>query len=746
MRSRAAGGARTRRVGRAGCCVLLLAATLACDGADGGASVRARVHALRAAAPPAEREWRVYLGDRATRQWSPLDQIDRSNVAGLEVAWTYHAGAPASAGLQMQVNPLVAEGVLYGVSPNLDLFALDAATGDEIWRFEPGTGSWLASASRGVAWWRDPGVAEDAIGARRIFFGAQSFLYAVDAETGRAIEGFGDRGRIDLRAGLGRDLDDDLMGVLVTTPVSTFEDLVIVGGRVNESEGAAPGHVRAFDARTGALRWIFHTIPPPGEPGHETWPADAWRTAGGANAWAGFAIDAARGLVFVPTGSATPDFYGGDRLGDNLYANSLVALDARTGERVWHRQLVRHDVWDRDLPSPPNLIELARDGAKIPAVAQATKTGHVFVFHRETGAPLYPLREVPVVPSTVAGERVAASQPEPVAPPPFVRQTLSEADLSTRTPEIADALRAEWARLRTGARWIPPSTEGSVMVPGIDGGAEWGGAAWDAASQTLFVNANQVASILQVVESAGDEALSDTAYLGLCASCHGLDLEGDGRNVPSLIGVDERMGFFEFHAILRDGRGRMPPVAAFMPWWQRYPVAWMLYGLEAEDAPIHWRERSGERRFLNAGYRNLTDADGLPGTQPPWGTLTAIDLARGTHRWQIPFGDYPEILAEGGGGLGAENYGGPVVTAGGLLFVAATPDARVRAFDAATGALLFEDTLPFAGFATPAVYEAGGRQYVVIAAGGGKLGQPSGDAYVAYALPEHAVAKGDRPR
>jgi len=721
-----------RALRQAGGLGLVSAAVLA--GCSDSGSEFAAIDAVRAKAAAPQYEWQTYLGDLASRQWSPLQQIDRTNVSSLEVAWTYHSGAPEIPGLQLQFNPLVVAGVLYGSSPNLDLFALDAATGEELWRFEPGIDSWAASPSRGVAYWKS-GAEE------RIFFGARSNLYAVDARTGQLIPGFGDAGRLDLTQGLGRDVSADMMGVTVTTPATIFEDMILIGGRVNEMEGAAPGHVRAFDVRTGETRWVFRTIPMPGEFGYETWPAEAWKTAGGANSWAGITVDAERGLAFVPTGSATPDFYGADRAGDNLFANCLIALDVRTGERRWHQQLVRHDLWDRDLPSPPNLIEVERDGVLVPAVAQTTKTGDTFVFHRETGEPLFPLREEPVVGRAVAGEMPAASQPVPVRPAPFVRQVLSADLVSDRTPEIQAAMRERVSKMRSGSLYMPPSVEGTVMVPGMDGGAEWGGSAWDAESGTLYVNANQVASILQVVETAGEVDLMGSAYLGLCAGCHGLDMKGDGSTVPSLIGIEERLGFFEFHRIMRNGRGRMPPVAGFLPSWQSLGMAWMLYGVDEADAPSNWAAREGPRSFANAGYQNLNDVDGLPGSKPPWGTLTAIDLNSGEHRWQIPLGDYPAILESGQSGLGAENYGGPVVTAGGLLFIAATPDAKIRAFDKATGELLWEDQLPFAAHATPAVYRADGRQFVVVPAGGGKLGQPSGDVYVAYALPESSGAQ-----
>ncbi len=704
----------------------LAAAALACSGGNPGPSPELELARARGSA--AEREWRTYLGDAASSQSSPLDQIHRGNVAQLEVAWRYDSSD--GEGYQIQFNPLVAKGVLYGTSPSLRLFALDAANGTELWSFVPDFERQLWTPSRGVAYWED---GED----ERIFFGAGPYLHALDARSGRLIESFGTGGRIDLRRGLGRDLGDDFMGVVLTGPGAVFEDLIIMGGRVNEGHGAAPGHIRAFDVRSGELRWIFHTIPQPGEFGYDTWPADAWQRSGGANVWSGFGLDVERGLVFAPTGSAAFDFYGADREGDNLFANSLIALDARTGKRRWHFQTVRHDVWDRDLPAPPNLVEIERDGERIPAVAQVTKTGDTFVFHRETGEPLFPLREEPVNGPGLDGEFTAKSQPLPTRPPPFTRHEFTLDTVSDRTPAIYAQLTARVSKLRYGPLYTPPSVEGSIEYPGIDGGAEWGGAAWDSETGLLYVNANQVPYVLQMIEmDVGDDSLRSPAggYVFMCAGCHGLDMRGTGSTVPSLIDASDRMGFFDVYRTMRDGRGRMPGFA-WLEWYQAAAVAWFVATADAEDAPSEWRPTGANRTFVNAGYQQLLDADGLPGAKPPWGTLNAIDLSAGELRWQVPLGDYPKLLGLGESGYGAENYGGPVVTSGGLVFIAATPDARLRAFDKRSGEILWEAELPAAGFATPAVYESDGRQFVVIAAGGGKLGAASGGEYMAFALP-----------
>lgn len=674
------------------------------------------------------REWSAYGGGVEGLRYSALEQVTVENVAELEVAWVHETG-DGFEDSEMQCNPIVVAGILYATTPKLRVVALDGATGELQWSFDPLGGRARRVRNRGVAYWSGEG-GEGA----RILFTARQFLYALDAKTGELITGFGEDGKVDLRHGLGRDVEG--LSVESSTPGVVYQDLLILGSTVSESLPAAPGHIRAYDVRSGEVRWMFRTIPGPGEVGADTWPEGAWEYIGGANSWAGMALDRARGLVFVPTGSAAFDFYGANRIGDNLFANSLVCLDAATGERVWHYQIVRHDVWDRDLPAPPSLVTVGRGGELIDAVAQITKSGHVFVFDRESGEPLFPIEERSVPASDVTGEMLAESQPLPLLPPPFARQELTTDEVTRRTPEARQAVLEQLADLRSAGQFAPPSEAGTVVFPGFDGGGEWGGGAFDPATGLLYVNANEMAWILRLVERRSfGRTTGGGLYLAHCATCHRADRLGTPPEFPSLIGIRERYSVESLVEVTRTGAGRM----AGHPHVSEVELTGISrYLVEGEDVEVAARTpvSKTDLQYRSDGYNKFLDPDGYPAVAPPWGTLTAIDLDRGELRWQIPLGEIPELAAQGMENTGSENYGGPLVTAGGLLFIGATNhDRKFRAFHKLTGELLWEHMLPAAGNATPATYVLGGRQYIVIAAGGGKWGNRSSGQYVAFALP-----------
>jgi quinoprotein glucose dehydrogenase len=683
------------------------------------------------------REWRVYGGGPGSIRYSNLDQINRSTVARLEIAWTFNTG-DAFEGSEIECNPIVVGGVLYATTPKLRLIALDAATGKLRWSFDPNDGVKITHSirNRGVTYWEDR---RD----QRIFVVASHWLYALDAQTGARAGSFGQAGRVDLREGLGRNPHE--VSISATTPGVIYKDLLILGGVMSEDLPAPPGDIRAYDVRSGKLRWSFHTIPHPGEFGYETWPKDAWTYSGAANNWAGMSLDEKRGLVFVPTGSASFDFYGANRVGDDLFANSLLALNAATGERIWHFQAVRHDLWDRDFPAPPNLVTVKRDGKLIDAVAQITKSGYVFVFERETGKPLFPIEYRAAPRSEVDGERTAATQPFPLKPPPFARQILTEDMLTHRTPEAHQAVLEVFRKLHTGGQFVPPSFEGTVVFPGFDGGGEWGGAAFDPATGLLYVNANEMAWILRLIERPKIEGRSGgrQLYLASCASCHHTDLRGSPPDFPSLVGVSNRYDASEIRALVREGRGRMPAFAHLTKAEMNALVHFLLTGEDREfEAGATSSPWPFGLKYTMDGYNRFLDPDGFPAIEPPWGTLNAISLDTGEIAWKIPFGEFPELAAKGIRNTGSENYGGPVVTAGGLVFIGATDhDRKFHAFDKASGKLLWETILPAGGNATPATYEVNGRQFVVIAAGGGKSDRPSGGIYVAFALPVQRAAR-----
>ncbi len=672
-------------------------------------------------------DWPHYGGGPDQTRYSPLTEITRANVATLRVAWTYDTG-DAFDGSEMQCQPVVARGVLYATSPKLRIFSLDAATGEQKWSFNPNEDvkSLNRTRIRGLMYWERGDE-------RRIYFGARHWLYALDATTGKPLAGFGQNGRIDLRQGF-RGRDPRSLSVGLNTPGVFYGDLLILGSIVPEGLPSAPGDIRAFDVHTGRQKWAFHTIPHPGELGYDTWPKNAWRYSGGANAWSGVSLDEKRGFVYASTGSASYDFYGANRHGDNLFANTILCLRAETGERVWHFQAVKHDVWDRDFPASPALITINKDGRPLDVVAQIAKNGRTYVLDRETGQPIYPMEELTVPASDVDGERLSTTQVLPTLPPPFTRQKFTEDLITKRTPDAEKAVRTEWLKLRKGGEFDPPSTQGTVLFPGMDGGGEWGGVAYDPRSSLLYVNANEMAWNVKLAERKmpdGESATGKELYERYCASCHRTNLRGNPPEFPSLVGIGARRNVDEIADVVHDGAGRMPGSSQLHGAVRRAIVEYVVSGRSEKvrsDAPTPF-----DVKYTLDGYVRFTDPDGFPAITPPWGTLTAIDMNKAAIAWQVPLGEVP---GSGLTGTGSENYGGPVVTAGGLVFIGATNyDKKFRAFDAATGAVLWETTLPAAGNATPAVYAVNGKQFVVIAAGGGKWGAPSGGSYVAFALP-----------
>jgi quinoprotein glucose dehydrogenase len=669
-----------------------------------------------------QQDWPAYGGTPENDHYSKLAQINRSNIKRLAIDWSFDTQEEGG----LQTSPIIVEGLLYGITPTQKVFALDAATGKLLWKFDSGIRG--TQPDRGLAYWADGGD-------KRILVGVTNFVYALDASTGKLIPAFGSRGRIDLRENLGREPASS-QSVDLTSPGVVYKDLVIFGGRNPETLPAPPGDIRAYDVRTGKLRWSFHTIPHPGEFGHNTWPKDAWKTSGAANNWAGMTLDAQRGILYVPTGSAAFDFYGADRSGDDLFANCLLALNAQTGKRIWHFQGVRHDLWDRDFPSPPVLLSVKRDGKQMDAVAQTSKQGFVYLFDRSNGKPLFPVEYRKYPPSTVPGEVAVSEQPLPVRPAPFARQLLTEDLLTMRTPEAHQWAVDRFKAFRSEGQFVPFSVgSDTVVFPGFDGGAEWGGPAVDRETGIIYINSNEMAWTGALAPNTGKNSPS-AVYMSQCSVCHGEKMTGSPPAMPSLTGVGERLTPAQIATTIKSGKGRMPGFPNLTEDQVSALISFLLSGENKElgsSAPP-----PAAMRFRFTGYHKFLDPEGFPAVAPPWGTLNAINLNTGEYVWKIPLGEYPELASKGQNNTGTENYGGPIVTAGGLLFIGATNfDKRFRAFDKSTGELLWEATLPFSGNATPATYEVNGRQFVVIAAGGGKDPKsPSGGVYVAFALPK----------
>jgi quinoprotein glucose dehydrogenase len=690
-------------------------------------------------------DWQVYAGSKKSIRYSSLKQIDTSTVKQLQVAWVHHTNdADVQASSQIQCNPIIVNGILYGTTPHLRLIALDATTGEQKWIFNPekylaGKMNFSQNNNRGVTYWQS---GDD----KRILYCAGSTLYALNALTGEPIKTFGNDGTIDLHDNLGLGNTKSYVGA--TSPGIIFKDLYILGSRVNETADAAPGHIRAYDVRTGKLRWIFHTIPHPGELGYSSWDdKNAWKHMGGANCWTGFSMDEKRGMLFVPTGSASFDFYGGKRKGSDLFANCILALNANTGKLIWHYQVVHHDLWDRDLPTAPALVTVKHNGKYIDALAQPTKHGFIFVLNRLTGKPIYPVVETPVpTKSELVGEKPWPTQPIPTLPKPFVRQSFTEKDINPYlSPESKAEVLSRLKGYRNGSLFLPPGKHPSIVFPGFDGGAEWGGPAYDPETGVLYINATEMVYALTMVDATKapvkEENFAEAGsrlFMKNCMICHGENRKGSG-DYPSLINIEKKYNKEQILTLLETGR-RMMPSFKQVPAQEKEAIVSFITSNESDEKKMFVKDNVAPDPYLDlpyrmTGYNKFLSQEGLPVITPPWGTLNAINLNTGKILWKVPLGENEEMMKKGYPITGTENYGGPVVTAGGLIFIAATKDEKIRAFDKQNGKLLWEAKLPAAGFATPSVYQVNGKEYLVIACGGGKIGARSGDAYVAFALP-----------
>lgn len=692
---------------------------------------------LTAAKDLAAGNWAAYDGEPNGDHYSTLKQINRENVNNLKVAWTFDTKEVGG----LETNPLIIDGVLYAITPLRKVIALDGASGKLLWTFDSGVPG--RGRIRGLAYWAD---GQD----RRLLVGIGSFLYAINLSDGKGIPSFGENGRVDLRKGLGRDQEYLKQSVNMDSPGIVYHDLIIVGDEVPEDYPCPPGDIRAYNIRTGNLQWTFHTIPHPGEFGYNTWPKDAWKFAGSANNWAGMALDSERGIVYVPTGSAVPDFYGADRVGADLFADTLLALNAETGQRIWHFQGVHHDIWDKDFPAPPALLTVVHNGKKIDAVAQTTKSGFVFLFNRVTGQPVFPIVEKSFPPSTAPGEVASKTQPVPTAPLPFARQAFTRDLVTNRTPEAHQAVLKQFEMFISNGQFVPLTVgKITILLPGTGGGGEWGGPAVDPASGVLYVNSNEMPRLYSLAAPPHPGSEGEKIYQDRCGSCHGINRAGSPPAIPSLRSIEIRLSDTEIQQTFQQGRGRMPAFPDIDGKQASAPIEYLKSpsnsrrAQSAESEPeLAARGTAGDGQnggtvypedpYKTIGSLYFLDPDGYPAIVPPWGTLNAIDLNTGKYLWKIPFGEYPELAEKGMHDTGSQNYGGPIVTAGGILFIGATVyDHKFHAFDAKTGKLLWETTLPYSGNATPATYLVKGKQYVVTAAGGSNYG---GERRAAYTL------------
>lgn len=696
--------------------------------------------------------WSTYKADSKSSSYSVLKQVNKSNVSQLELAWTFRFKdeLPGARTSRIQANPIVVSGIMYVPSSRNRIYAINAITGKQIWSFDPFNGAQGGGVSRGVTYWEE--------GAdKRILFTAGNNLFALDALSGKLISDFGIDGKVNLNVGMRGD--PEKISVVPSSPGIVYKDLYILGTAVSELYGAEPGYQRAYNIRTGKLVWTFHTIPHPGEFGYETWPKEAWKYSGGVNNWAGMSLDEKRGMVFLALGSPSYDFYGGDRKGQNLFGNSVVALDAQTGKYIWHYQTIHHDLWDYDLPAPPNLVTVMHDGKRIDAVAQTSKIGFLYLLNRDTGEPLFPVEERPVPASDVPGEEAWPTQPFPLKPLPYARQHISLDDLSNYSKESNDELVKRFKSIRYEGLFTPPSLRGNVNLPGTSGGSSWGGGAFDPQSGIIYVRATNTpgVSLMKKMEpengSGTPFSQGKALYTTYCQACHGADRKGDSE-YPSLLGIQSRMNEEEVLGKIRVGFGKMPSFASIIAGKEEAIISFLFdkdlrpareINFLKEIAKSESANKDADKFKLEAPVRYLDilsngkfrDSEGRYGIKPPWATLNAINLNTGEYVWTIPLGNYPHLQQKGEPETGSEGNTGPIVTAGGLLFIGANmggTNYRFRAYDKDTSKLLWDTSIPGSTTSNASTYKSGKKQYIAVLVAGDS--ENPGGYVMVFALPD----------
>ena len=666
--------------------------------------------------------WPTFGHDVSNNKFSALTGIDTSNVSKLKEVWRYE---DTTEGGGVYFNPVMMHNRLIGLMPSNKLVALDAITGKLLWEFVPDP-SPIYNWSKGLTY--HTGKPD------RIFLISGSTLYAINAETGTVMKDFGKKGRVDFYEGL--EVPDSMRSkvpVSSNAPGVVYNDLFIVGCKVPDELPSTSGDIRAFNINTGKLEWVFHVIPKPGEFGAETWSSNARQRNGGANCWGGMALDEKRGIVFVPTASPSFDFYGADRPGQNLFANCLLALDAKTGKRIWHFQTTHHDLWDRDNGSPPNLVTIQRDGKDIDAVALVTKMGYLFMFNRETGESLFEVKEVPVdTVSSMPGEKPWPTQPIPVNPP-FARQGYQEKFYGRSSAWIKEEVTKN--KYKTGV-YEPPSMEGLILLPTAHGGSNWGGASVNPNTNMLFVNSTDIPMILKLTDlkkiRKANQLNPEILYRTYCSNCHGADKKGKTIG-PDLTGRVKTYTNSKITGILEKGAAPMPSFKFLSPEQIALLVAYvkdtvMQQSFETTDIP-----QNNEPYGFN-GYSFYLDPAGDPAIAPPFGTMTAINLNTGNIVWQVPLGEDPKFKKMGIPNSGMFNRGGGIATASGLIFIGATGDDMFRAFDQKTGKVVWEYQLPGMATSIPSTYSVGNKQYVVVSVNGKQENNFKG-GYIAFAIP-----------